>query len=179
MSSTSANTGTAPAATTALTVAMNVNAGTTTSSPQPTPSAASAQRSAAVPLATAIAYVQPSVSHAARSKSATASGGGAVLVAEQRAAAYDSGHRFHLRVAEQRGTLREVERLGPYGGAAVDGEREIIPQHAGDRTMIARCMRPRSGWWTPASAVDSKSRCASSPRAREPRSTRQPPSASR
>ena len=55
MSSTSANTGTAPAATTAFTVATNVNAGTITSSPHPTPSAASAHRNAAVPFATATA----------------------------------------------------------------------------------------------------------------------------
>ena len=72
MSSTSANTGTAPAATTAFTVAMKVKAGTMTSSPGRTPSAASAQRNAAVPLATATPKVEPSTRHAARSKSATA-----------------------------------------------------------------------------------------------------------
>ena len=73
-SSTSANTGTAPALTTAPIVAMNVNAGTMTSSPHPTPSAASAHRNAAVPLDVASANAQPNASHAAASNAATRDG---------------------------------------------------------------------------------------------------------
>ena len=112
MSSTSANTGTAPAATTAFTVAMKVKAGTMTSSPGSTPSAASAQRSAAVPLATATPKVEPS--DAARGALEVGDGAGRVvaLVAEERAARDDRRDGVGFLLAEERGALREVERHG-------------------------------------------------------------------
>ena len=73
VSSTSANTGTAPAATTAFTVATNVKAGTITSSPQPTPKRRerAAQRRRSVRHGDRVRGSR-AASHAARSKSATA-----------------------------------------------------------------------------------------------------------
>jgi hypothetical protein len=53
------------------------------------------------------------------------------LVTEQRAAGDDRGDRVCFGLPEQRGALREVERLDPHRRPAVEGEHGIVSEHPG------------------------------------------------
>ena len=132
VSSTSANTTSAPIVTTALTVAMNVNAGTITSSPGPTSNAANATRNAAVPLETASAYRQPNASHTADSNASTRAGVRGRVVPEERSIAQHLGDRVDLVGAELVDALPEWESARDRGGPPVD--RRPIRFHAAERS---------------------------------------------